>query len=139
MKLITSAQRKKIYAMSHRLRWTNEILHTFLKAKFLKEHISDLTRFESFKFINTLQKILDDGHEPVFFPDDPQLIACTPRQCQEIRNLAEEIGWTEGKITDYIEQWGAKRLESLTQTLANELIKKLRADQRTLRACPGRR
>jgi len=134
MNSITAPQRKKIYAMSHQLRWSTEILHRFLKAKFVKEHISALTRFEAFKFINILQKILDDDHHQDNLLQNAHLTACTNKQCKEILNLAEEIGWTNGKIKDYIEQWGAKRIESLTQFLAEELIKKLNSELRTRRA-----
>jgi hypothetical protein len=134
MNPITPAQRKKIYALARQLGMSSETLHLYLKNTIGKEHISQLTRAEAWRFTEKLNKILQDRQEKcALIASDPNLTSCTPSQIARIKNLAEEIGWTPGKIDEYIAQWGAKRLESLTQTLAKEMIKEMETQHRLQR------
>lgn len=131
MNPITPAQRKRIYATARQLGMTNELLHLYLKNVTGKDHISHLTKAEAWRFTEKLNKILQDRAENLsLIATDPNLTSITNAQISQIRRLAEENGWTEGAIKEYIAQWGARRLESLTQTLARELIKKLQSELR---------
>lgn len=136
MESISKSQMKKIFVTARQLRWSSLILHFFLKSQLRKEHISDLTRAEARIFIDDLVKILGEdngGYRANKKIDDAlraegMILGCTPAQCDKIRYLMEIAGWTEGRLKDYLEQFGAERLEDLTRTLASNLIEYLKAE-----------
>lgn len=135
---LSTPQRKKIYAIARQLNWPNDILHFFLKNEIGKEHISDLTRYEAHKFINNLMELTSSlivaRQISQAFKIRGMIQSCTPAQCIRIRVLMNDADWTEGKLKDYLEQFGAQRLEDLTYTLANELIDYLNSEIRANRA-----
>ena len=136
---ISKPQMKKIYATARQMGWTNEMLHTSLMDVMGKNHISDLLRTEARSFIDELVRRLlgqeNKGYRADKKGDDQlrsegMILGCTPAQCDKVRFLMAEAGWTEGRLRGYFEQFGAERLEDLTRTMASNLIEYLKSEIR---------
>lgn len=134
--VISTPQRRKIYAMAWQLKWTNAQLHLFLAGQTGKEHISTLTRNEARRFIDDLVKMTGekpnqgyraDRENDRILKNEGLIMGATPAQCDKIHYLAEDAGWTETRLLEYIERYGARQLEHLTRTLAQEVIEHLKA------------
>lgn len=137
--LITRPQMKKIYAMARQqLGWSNGTLHLFLKSKTGKEHISNLTRQEAADFIDELVCVA--GNSSNGYRTNKEInevlraegvpVPSSLAQHYKIRYLMADAGWTEGKLKGYLESIGAKELKDLTDTLASNLIERLKSEIR---------
>jgi len=131
---ISQAQMRKIYATARKnLNWSNEMLHLFLQSQTGKEHIRNLDKHEAMRFINELVKIAGEqssyraSEQDRILKEEGMLLGCTPAQCDKIRYMMEEVGWTNGRLKDELEKYGAERLEDLTRTLAGNLIEYLKS------------
>ena len=134
---INRPQMKKIYATARQIGWSNEMLHFFLRSQIGKEHISNLTKREAIIFIDELMKALgqDSGYRAnkkvnAMLRAEGMIVGCSPAQCDRIGYLMDDAGWTQGRLEGYLEQFGAKRLEDLTETLASNLIEYLKSEIR---------
>ncbi|MGB3341305.1 MAG: phage protein GemA/Gp16 family protein [bacterium] len=129
---------RKIYAMSRQMKWSNDMLHSFLVCRIGKEHISDLSRSEARKFIDDLVEIIGEENKGYrsnkkvndMLRAEGLIVGCSPAQCDKIRYLMDDAGWTEGRLQGYLEQYGAERLEDLTKTLASNLMEYLKSEIR---------
>lgn len=127
---------KKIWATARELGLNSELLHLLCLSQTGQEHISQLTRNEARMFIDDLNKLKGDVvnkyHASVkidrMMRDEGMVLGCTPAQCDKIRYLMEEAGWTEGRLIEYLEQFGAKQTADLTRTLASNLIEYLKSE-----------
>jgi len=134
---------KKIYAMSRQMKWSDDMLHSYLLCRTGKEHISNLTRTEARKFIDDLVGIMsedDNGYRSNKKVNDMlraegMIVGCSPAQCDKIRYLMDDAGWTEGRLQGYLDQYGAEKLEDLTKTLASNLMEYLKSEIRRSAAC----
>lgn len=139
---INRPQMKKIYATARQIGWDNEMLHFFLKSQLGKEHISNLTKHEAMIFIDDLVKVLgqDSGYRAnkkvnAMLRAEGMIVGCSQAQCDRIGYLMEDAGWTQGRLEAYLEQFGAKQLKDLTETLASNLIEYLKSEIRRSAAC----
>ena len=135
---ITRPQLKKIYATARQIGWDNSMLHFFLRSQVGRDQISHLTKREAMTFIDELVKILGQapsGYRADKTNDDAlrsegMILSATPAQCDKIRYLMEDAGWTEGRLKGYLEDFGAQKPEDLTRTLASNLIEYLKDEIR---------
>ena len=133
---LSRPQLKKIWATARELQLNSELLHLLCLSQTGQAHISQLTRNKARIFIDDLNKLKGDVvnkyHASVkidrMIRDEGMILGCTPAQCDKIRYLMEEAGWTEGRLKEYLEQFGAKQPADLTRTLASNLIEYLKSE-----------
>lgn len=143
MKNISKPQMKKIYAMARQMMWSNGMLHSYLLCRIGKEHISNLTRTEARLFIDDLVKITGEENKGYrsnrkvndMLRAEGMIVGCSPAQCDKIRYLLDDAGWTKGRLQGYLEQYGAEKLQDLTETLASNLMEYLKSEIRRSAAC----
>ena len=102
---ITTAQKKKIYAMARQIGLDDDTLHAVVETKFKKQHISDLTLIQARKIIDHLAGL---SGRSIDLPTGRKVALVTDAQRWKMNQLAGELGWADN----------AKRLQGFCKKYA---------------------
>lgn len=92
---ITIAQKRKIYAVSREIGMDNDLLHSIVKNKCKKEHISDLTMKQAAQVIDYLEGRKGTETRSIKLPSGRSVPLVTEKQLWKINQLALELGWQD--------------------------------------------
>lgn len=128
----TAKQVKMIYGVAKKEGLDNDLLHARCRAATGKEHISQLTKAEAARLIDSLTGGKGNRRGPAARADDRPLDRASQGQINVILGLARKLGWLEDgskqRLNAFLRvRWGVERLDWLPPDVAVKVTEAMKA------------
>ncbi len=128
----TAKQVKMIYGVAKKEGLDNDLLHARCQVATGKEHISQLTKAEAARLIDSLTGGRSNRRGPAAKTDDRPLDRASQGQINVILGLARKLGWLEDggkrRLNAFLRaRWGVEQLDWLPPDVAVKVTEAMKA------------